>query len=1026
MKQMFKLRTVLTLLWLGFSALALAQQTSVTGNVKEADSGDPIIGGTVQIKGKLAGTTTDIDGNFTLKTTTELPFTLVISGVGVESQEVEVTADGQNIEVSLPTQAVDLGGGVVVAASRVEEKILESPVTIEKLDAIAIRQSSTADYYDELTKLKGVHTNQGSLTFTSINTRGFASIANTRFVQLMDGQDNAAPLLNFPTGNIVGISELDIKNIELVPGAASALYGPNAFNGILLMESKSPFTSQGLSALMKFGMTESKGDANEGYGGSETNRGAEYAGPYQRNFSATTPLYNAAVRYAKAFNDKFAFKINFSVLSGQDWPANDYTTDRVKLNRTNFNNQGFDGMNTYGDEIQLPVGGTTLYDANNNPIVIPDGVTRTGWREEDLLDSRKATSLKADAALHYRITDNMELSYAYRFGTGNSVYQGSERYVLRDFTQQFHKLELKGSDFFVRGYASLTGDGDSYNLTALGSYMNESIMSSTSYAVGYELLQNGLAGLIAPNAFSAYPAFRNTSDPNTGVANQEYNASIARQIMDGTAYSTLTPAELQQLATVFAGAQGIPVSVASRILGGAALGTQRPTVGSDEFYALRDKIKNGLFQRGGAGFIDRSGLYHVEGNYNLHKLTHDYVDVLVGGNWRQYSLFSDGTVFNEGVDRVDENGNYVLDTLGKRIVDNKRIKINEYGAYVQIGKKLFNDRLKIQASFRYDKNQNFKGVFSPRASVVYSAGDKRQHNFRASYQTGFRNPDTQSQYIYFPTSSILLGGTEQNAAQYGVFGDGAWTQDSYDRFLASGSAGNRDSSLLVTANLSYIKPERLSAAEIGYKGLIGNKVLVDLSGYYNWYKDFQTQINVRNKVPAYHHGNLVGLNGDGYATWRAYTNTPSAVVSWGVSLGLATKLPKGFTLSGNYSYADYSNKDSINYNLGFNTPRHRFNVGLENRDGLIKNFGFNISYRWQDSFYWENAFGSGDVASFGQTDAQVNYTIHKAHMIVKIGCTNLLKGVGVNALGSEFRTNIGGPYVGRMAYIGFTFDEFMK
>jgi outer membrane receptor protein involved in Fe transport len=81
--------------------------------------------------------------------------------------------------------------------------------------------------------------NTSSLSFKSVNTRGFATVANTRFMQLVDGMDNSSPLLNFVLGNLIGVSEIDVQSVELLPGASSALYGANAFNGILFMTSKS-------------------------------------------------------------------------------------------------------------------------------------------------------------------------------------------------------------------------------------------------------------------------------------------------------------------------------------------------------------------------------------------------------------------------------------------------------------------------------------------------------------------------------------------------------------------------------------------------------------------------------------------------------------------------------------------------------------------------------------------------------------------------------------------------------------------
>ena len=108
--------------------------------------------------------------------------------------------------------------------------------------------------------------------------------------------DNSAPALNFPLGNLLGMSETDIQSVELLPGAASALYGANAFNGILFMTSKNPFDSAGISVYGKTGITSQKaaGDNN---------------------------FVDAGIRIAHKFSDKFAVKASFSFLDGTDWYA---------------------------------------------------------------------------------------------------------------------------------------------------------------------------------------------------------------------------------------------------------------------------------------------------------------------------------------------------------------------------------------------------------------------------------------------------------------------------------------------------------------------------------------------------------------------------------------------------------------------------------------------------------------------------------------------------------------------------------
>ena len=209
------------------SIQSFSQSITVSGNV--SDESGSLVGVNILVKGKIAGTISDRDGNFSLDVA-DTPATLVFSIVGYESQEVEVSSNVSDLNITL-SESILIGSEVVVSASRVEQSILESPVTIEKMDLLDIQASATADIMDQLEHMKGVKVSRGSLNFPSINTRGYSTDGNTRFVMLVDGMDTSSPILNFPTGNLVGVNPLDLESIELIPGSSSALYGPNAFNG---------------------------------------------------------------------------------------------------------------------------------------------------------------------------------------------------------------------------------------------------------------------------------------------------------------------------------------------------------------------------------------------------------------------------------------------------------------------------------------------------------------------------------------------------------------------------------------------------------------------------------------------------------------------------------------------------------------------------------------------------------------------------------------------------------------------------
>ncbi len=904
------------------TSTAFAQSTNISGVVKESGSEEPIAGVNIIVKGLVIGTITDPDGEFNLKVNQAPPLSLVFSFVGYITQELDITdANSSGLEITLEEQTI-LGQEIVVSASRMPENILRSPVTIEKIDLLDIRQSAAPEFFDALATVKGVQVSSGSINFNQVNTRGFATIANVRFVQLVDGMDISAPLLNFPTGNIVGIGELDAESMELVPGAASALYGPNAFNGILIMKSKSPFEYQGLSAQVKGGLTRSEAQGS------------------------SSPFYHVGIRYAKAFNNKFAFKVNFSYLKARDWIGNDYRTDRVNPESTIdlSNNPNFDGLNLYGDEtvIPVPIGGTfgTL------------DLRRTGFTEESVLDNDDAQSIKGDVALHYRITDDLEVLYNFRYGGGSSIYQGTEKYVLRSFTQQFHKLELKSDNFFVRAYMTETDAADSWNMSAQGAYANEDYSPTIEkwapeYAQYYVLAMQGyLPGVPAGNETAAHMAGRTFADRD------------------------------------------------------------RPVEGTPEFDALMDTVRGNFFQGSppGSSFFDNSRLYHAEFNYNFKEIS--FAEIMVGGNVRRYSLYSKGTIFNEAPDGGTEF---------------ERIDIDEYGFYGQIAKS-FSDALRITGSLRYDKNENFDGQVTPRLSAVYSFNDS--HNFRASFQTGFRNPDTQAQFIFFPsTGGTLLGSAKANAERYGVHEGGSWTQNSYNAFRMSGGlldpatgdpvGGNAD--LLETADIDYVRPEKLVAYEIGYKGIISNNFMLDINGYYSSYTDFIGGEIIASKLPTSHRGDAINPG----SLFSPYVNSTSEVTSVGAGIGFTYNIYKGYTITGNYNYATFDLNSSTDgdFRTGFNTPENKFNIGIGNRK-VFNNFGFSVNFRWQDKFIWESTFGIWNVPEFGVLDAQVNYKISDIKTIVKIGGTNLL--------GGDYRTNLGAPFVGQQFYLSLTFDEFLN
>lgn len=926
------MKTILTYLLLFFCSISFSQ-TTITGTVVD-DSGQPIPGANIIVLGTSTGNVTDFDGNFTLTYNQNPPFSVQASSIGFETVTIEVTANNQVLNFILK-EGTSLDE-VVISASRTPERIFESPVTVERFGIKQIKNTASADFYGGLENLKGVDVNTNSLTFKSINTRGFATFANNRFMQLVDGMDNSTPALNFPIGNLVGMTETDVLSVELLPGASSALYGANAFNGILFMRSKNPFDHQGISASLKTGITSQEASGDNEY-------------------------IDYSIRVAHKFSNKFAAKVNFGYLKGTDWAANS-EVDQDMDGGTRATNLNYNGLNVYGDEVSQnlktvaglleitinPTTGEPYLPAGANALTPDVSISRTGYNEQDLTDY-EAKSIKADWGLYYRPWENdFEIQYVGKAGTGTTLYQGLNRYNIENFFQEQHKLEIRNDNFFLRGYVVADKAGDSYDMVFTGVNINRAWKPDLNWFAEY-------AGTYVLATLG-------------GATNTEAHGAARAQAESG-----------------------------------------RYLPGTPEFEAAFNRSINDPDLRTGSKFQDASKYYHVNGNYNLSHLI-DFAEIQVGGSYRKYKLNSSGTIYTDFDGPID---------------------YSEFGLYSQIQKRIElseDSELKLTGSVRYDKSEFFDGFFSPRISAGLTFN--RNHNIRASVQTGFRNPTTQDLFIGLDANRAILVGSAPNnldrwTRDYAANDGNTYTQtgaaaynNSYSEnsFLKYQETGNVND--LEVANPDIVKPEQVTSAEVGYRGKLEG-FIIDLSAYYNSYKDFISQLYVISP--------LYGTAGDGglsvqalgrrdYNTYNAYSNSEANVNSYGASIGVSTKVFGNFDLSGNYTYAklDFDQDAFPDFVTNFNTPEHKFKASFGNTK-LFKNFGFNVSYRFSDDYYWENTFADGVIPEFHVLDAQINLRVPSFKSTFKAGATNLL--------GDEYFTAVGTGHIGSMYYLSWTINN---
>ena len=956
------IKTALALLLIFSYSITFSQESiiiEITGQVTDQEKREPLADVSVHIKGTVSGTITDNSGNFKLRTKQKFPFTLVFTSIGFQPRELEVKSIESKLQVALVTQTV-LGKEVVVTASRVPESILKSPVAIEKLDIRAIRESPAPTFYDALENVKGVQMTTSSLTFKVPNTRGFNIPNNFRFMQLVDGVDMQAATLGVPLGNAIGPTELDIQSVEITPGAASALYGMNAINGMANLITKSPFLHQGLSIYQKTGVNHVDG--------------------IDHNPSILT---ETAIRYAKAFKNRFAFKINGSYFRGTDWLANTKTDQNPNnLNTANpaypelagTNNPAYDAWNRYGDENNNAV---TINGVNYQGAAKTFILRRTGYWEKDLVNPI-VDNLKFDASLHYRISENAELSYGYRIGKMDGVFQRGNKIQLDNVVVQNHHLELKGTNYFVRSYISIENTGDSYNAKPMADNLQLTHLSNSAWGAKYKAaLQNALNN--GEELANAMKIARQTAD----AGRVEPGTAAFERLKD-------TIRKINNWDHLNAGIAGAP-----------------PT--------------------GGAWLLQKSRVYHTEAQYDFGEKI-KFFNLLVGADFRIYEVIPDGNNFVDFSRPIDERNKPEKDgSFGSNVYYKK------YGGFAQVTKTFFKEKLKLFASLRFDHNTEFDPKFNPRVALVYTVAEK--HNFRASYQNGFRFPALFEALSFVNNGNVRrVGGLSFINEGLGYL-DNSYTLASVNSFnaavnkdVSSGMTQNdaalKNRALLDVTSLSPTRPERINSFEVGYKSvLLNNRLVLDVDAYFNKYDGFlgQVEVAVPNSGTVGSDAAVIDMlasNRSKQTRYRVFTNAKNEYRNYGSSLGIAWNFHKKWLSSGNINYNNIiSNKQSDVFLTAFNTPSWAVNISLGNRE-IAKNLGFNIVWRWQSEFQWESPLANGKVPSYQTFDAQVSYRVPKAKTTIKAG--------GSNIFNNRYIQYAAGPTIGGLYYVAITVDGLLN
>jgi iron complex outermembrane receptor protein len=909
-------------------AILLFLGTYLNGQIRGTvfdDKKEPIIGASVRVvlNGELSniGTVTDFDGAWSLDIF-NYPVQVEVNSMGFATQRV-VIQNASPVRITLKPDRNVLKE-VSVVQQRLSEQQEKSALTVESMDALAIKESPSVSFYDHLGTLKGVDLTSASIGFKIINTRGFNSTSPVRSLQLIDGVDNQSPGLNFSLGNFLGAPDLDIMSVDVIAGASTAFYGPSAFNGVISMTTKDPFVFTGISSSLKVG---------------------------ERN------LTELSVRWADKVNDKFAYKINLFALRADDWQAENYDPTDVSADDA-LNPGGYDAVNRYGDEEYWNAGG----DVKGYPGL--GRFYRPGIEEKHLVDY-DTENLKLTTALHYKFNDNVRGIYAMNFGAGTTVYQGDNRYSLKDILFLQNRLELREETgkWFWRAYSTHEDAGNSYDAYFTALRMQDSIVPDQFYSNQYRTMWY----IFNRPQVRALPDY-----PSNTLSNADFEAEMQNVIANNWDFFN----HLHDTTNA------IVMSFMEAVYGYSVVNYLKP--GTTEFNELKDHITSTLFTEGGSRFYDKSALYHSQGERTFDT---DAGQFRVGGNVRLYTPNSAGTIFSDTGDVVIRN-----------------YEAGIYGGWEQF---YLDERLKTSVTARLDKNQNFQPLVSPAASVVYKANEN--HTFRFSLSSAIRNPTLADQYLNYNVGrAVLLGNLDGF--------DSLVTLDNIVDYLAK--PGNER----LTHDFGYfdvdaIRPERVRTAEVGWRATLFERVFVDANYYYSNYNDFIGYI-IGAKIVE---GTTAIDRLKELQVYRVAANATEQVTTQGFSIGLNTFIGNYHSLSGNYSWNKLTSAVNDPIVPAFNTPEHKFNIGWNMRNYPIKNdkdklLGAGVNYKWVEGFLFEGSPQfTGSIPSYGLVDAQCSLT--RNHLINNKKTTVTYKIGASNALNNKVYQVFGGPLVGRLAYL---------
>ena len=920
-----------------FAALAApVAQEVIRGQVIDGDTGDPVFAAGVLVQGSTMGTSTDFDGRFRLEVPS-LPVRINVSFIGYAMLTLEVKSAADEVRAVLQPDAVLMEEAEVVG-SRIDERQKQGPLTVESMDVLAIKEAPSGNFYEGLGNLKGVDLTSASLGFKIINTRGFNSTSPVRSLQLIDGVDNQSPGLNFSLGNFLGAPELDVMKVDIVAGASSAFYGPGAFNGVVSMETKSPFRFPGVSVSAKVG---------------------------ERNLTETGFRYADYIENSEG-NPVLGFKVNAFRFSADDWVADNYNP----VDGTDYgldNPGGYDAVNVYGDEYR------TVFDYSGDNSSNARGLGafyRTGYREIDLVITGPRTSrcprpctcvcsrIKPMSPRNWS-TDSTRV-LAPRFTKETTAF----RFATLSSTSTSCSCPSRGSGLF----------GHTAPVRTLAT-----AMTHTLPRCGCRKTQEAITATQRCTTGTGWTALRRSSmRPTLAWSKLALTPITASPIFDypegseeawyATNADSLMIWHNQVSSWANSGTAGLP-DVAQDPLGFLEPGTEAFDAEFNRLIAAKNNE-----EEGGTRFFDQSSLIHAQAE-RIFK-PEGFEEIRFGANFRRYTPNSAGTIFS--------------DTAGVVITN------QEMGLYAGARKRFAEDKVIATATIRADKNQNFDWVVSPAASLVWQP--REQDYMRVSFSSALRNPTLADQYLFLDVGPATLVGNLEGRDSLVTLSSFVDYRNSISA-TAGLPFGNLDT--MQFFNIAPLRPEQVRSIEVGYRTTLWDRLYLDGSWYYSQYNHFigyNIGLDVLFQNPTFPEA-VTGVDVFRYAANSINTvRTTGASIGANWYVGDHWMISGNYSWNRLVKTDEDDpiipafNTPEHKYNLGLSARDLRLREA--------STWGAGINYKWVEGFLFEGSPQfTGLVPTFDVLDIQANARIDAWNMTVKAGASNVLENKHIEAYG---------------------------